>query len=259
MGDKIKELLSLLRKSNNEKIVQFVNKYNAWFAFFSETSGFEDRPRVYSLIADLKLIVLCGLAESLGIGNGPREKFRQFLDRLSIEEKIFFSLIVNLKQKKVESQKIWEQYLNSGSEELLKKIMDIHDQESNDKEKEIEKILISYPDDHQYLEEIFKKRIELLYDVRSKIVHRGLPVSGTIITSSGEITYYGEKGSIFFTIKYPVEEFFIRAACRYDNIEPNTIVPSIERYCNDNLILRHAWSQANLVYNLKQDKSRNKI
>lgn len=247
--EKYQKMLTLLREKGAE---EFVKKYETWSRFFSFSIS-KDPFEAHHSVINLKLVVLCGLAESLGRGEGDCEKFKEFINSLSLEEKLFFALVVNSKKKNIIAQEMFEKYNKTGDEGLLKQLMDVGQKEDDEKQKEIEQLLVAYPDNISYIEEIFDRKIKLLYGVRSKIVHSGIPVVGLIMSSSGDVVeFYGEKEDTFFTIVHPLEDFFLRATCRRYGVEPESVVKDMEEYCYDKLLARHARSAVALISNLNK-------
>jgi len=259
-------LLSLLSGVKDKKTIEFVRSYKLWRVFFNKILADQCYLDLHPLILNLELTVLCGLAESMIKNGKPSEKFSKFLGLLSEEEKLFFSLIIILKKKNKRAQEIWKQLNNGGgNDSLFKELMTISSSDDDAGQEEIENIINSYLDGSSYFQEAFNKRLTLLYGVRSMNVHFGTPVMGAMMASSGKIIkYYGEEKdtvfskkypdwkNVFFTLEYPISEFFVRAACRLNNIEPDNISSSIEDYCNDKLLSRHARLSCRLVFAVKK-------
>ncbi len=266
MAESLEKLLSLLAEVKDKKTIEFVKSYKLWRVFFDKILTDQCYLDFYPLILNLELTVLCGLSESMVKKGKSFERFSEFMSLLSEEEKLFFALVINLKKKNIRAQEIWKQLNNgSGNDNLFNELMTISSNDDDTEQEEIENIINSYLDNSSYFQDAFNKRLVLLYGVRSMNVHLGTPVVGAMMASSGEIIkHYGEEKdtifskkypdwkNAFFTLEYPISEFFIRAACRLNNIEPESISSSIEGYCNDKLLSRHARSSCKLIYTVKE-------
>ena len=243
--EKSKDLVEKLSTfKGDERLENFVQKYKTWAAFFEEILKIPERavlPKIHALVATSRVITLSGLAESSGSGDGYGQKFSNFINFLSIEEKLFFCLIFDIKRKSEEQATLYQQYLNDPIEDNLKKLTDISSKQDDKHEEEIMHIMNSFlEDDIQKLNSFFKERVDLFYGVRSKIVHEGSPdIMGAMLSSHTEaILYYGEKENKFFTLEYPIEEFFIRAAYRIFEHEPEKI--EINDFLYEKFLARHA-------------------
>ncbi|PIR13512.1 hypothetical protein COV49_01975 [Candidatus Falkowbacteria bacterium CG11_big_fil_rev_8_21_14_0_20_39_10] len=257
-----KELSNLIEElsklESNKKVKDFIKKYKVWFAFFEEILNKITKdtisPKIHALVATSKIIILTGLAESLGTGNTCSTKFSHFLSFLSIEEKLFFSLIFKIKaSNNKKAEELYEKHLETGDNIFIDQLVDISTKSDDLYQVEVADIMNSFlADDEKKLDIFFKRRANLFYGVRSKIVHEGSPdVIGAMFSSNMETTmYYGEKENKFFTIKYPIEEFFIRAAYRIIGQEPKKI--NIEDFLWNNFISHHSPRIAKIVAKIER-------
>lgn len=243
-SENISELLQQAADAKNgEQISEFVDKYKVWNAFFNQiisTCSDTNFPKIHSLVATTKIVILCGLAESLGTGTSEREKIRNFLNLLNTEEKLLFSLMFTIKRVDTQAQQLYEEMLRTGRDntnQLLsswQSTQDIH-------REEIRSVMESFiKDDVNPVEEFFITRVNFLYSIRSAIVHRGTPnlISSMHLGKGETIMYMGDIDNKFFTIRYPIEEFFLRAALRLISHEPNE--PSLSDFLWDEFISEHA-------------------
>lgn len=244
-------LKNLADSTKNPKILEFTKYYQLWDAFFERVlnSNENDKnPNIHSLVNNLRLIILSGFAENLGekspdLPNDKsifKNKFTNFLNHLIIEEKFFFCLIFEIKITSEETNKKFLTYLETGSEELLDELMQTHQKEGNQKEEDIRELLKAfYNDAPEKIQKDFDRKVNLLYGIRSKIVHTGSPVIGAVI-GTGFYSFYGEKENNFFAIKKNLNDFFLRAVLRQADIEPDPIYKKLKSYLNDNYLTHHA-------------------
>lgn len=237
----------LLSKTTNTRARKFIKEFILWQEFFNRIlKNPENRglPFFHSLILNIESVVLAGFAEEWEIIGKDKEKFSNFLAVLNIEEKFLFSLIFEIKPINQKISDAFQEYIISDNQKILDKIFVMQEKDDKSKEERIEKILQSFiKNDIEILEAVFKDRIDLLYGIRCKIVHTGSPVIGTMLLSSGApALHYGEKDNKFFTIKYDLGEFFIRALYRKTGHEPVPINPQIKSFITENFSARHAQS-----------------
>lgn len=244
-------LKNLADSSKNPKILEFAKYYQLWNAFFERVlNGNENdaNPNIHSLVNNLRLIILSGFAENLGekspdLPNDKsifKNKFTNFLNHLNIEEKFYFCLVFEIKITSEETNKKFQAYLETGSEELLDELMQTHQKEGDEKEADIRELLKAfYNDETQKIQKDFDRKVNLLYGIRSKIVHTGSPVIGAVI-GTGFYSFYGEKENNFFSIKKNLDDFFLRAALRQTNNEPEPIYKKLKGYLNNNYLTHHA-------------------
>jgi len=170
-SENINELLQQATDAENgEQIGEFVDKYQIWNAFFNQiitTCSDINFPKVHSLVATTKIVILCGLAESLGTGTSEREKIRSFLNQLNTEEKLLFSLMFTIKKVDTQAQQLYEEMLRVGKDntnQLLsswQSTQDIH-------REEIRSVMESFiKDDVKPIEDFFMARVNFLYSIRS--------------------------------------------------------------------------------------------
>lgn len=224
----------LSKAKQSHKLVGFIDKYKIWDAFYTEVlkkCSERPSPKIHSLIASSKIVTLCGMAENfIESKDDDVQRYRSFLGFLNPEEKLLFSLAFNCKPSlDREASVLQEKYLQTGDEAHFRKLLDLTSKRDDEYHIEVGNIMQAFIDDNMIsLEKFFKVRIDLLYGVRSKIVHEGSPdvISSLLLSSSDAVMFCGSKGNTFFTIRYPIEEFFIRAVARATGNELPVLDPS---------------------------------
>ncbi len=196
----------------------------------------------------MRLIILSGFAENLGekspdltVGQSVyKNKFTNFLNNLNTEEKFFFCLVFEIKITNEETNKKFQTYLETGNEQLLDELMASHQKNDGQKETYIHELLKAFYDDEiQKIQKDFDRKVSLLYGIRSKIVHTGNPVIG-VIMGTGIYSFYGEKENNFFSIKISLDDFFLRAALRQYDRNPEPIRQKVKDHLVNNYLSRHA-------------------
>lgn len=237
-----------------EQINEFTEKYKTWSAFFDQiisTSSDANFPKIYSLVATTKIVILCGLAESLGSGASEIEKIRNFLSLLSIEEKLLFSLMFNVKKTDVQAQQLYEEMLKTGKDNTSQLLTSWQNTQDIYRD-EVRAVMNSFiKDEVKPIEDFFISRVNFLYGIRSAIVHKGTPnlISSMHLSRGETIMYMGGRDNKFFSIRYPIEEFFLRAGIRLIGHEP--IKPSLSDFLWDEFISEHAFLVARISNKIK--------
>lgn len=258
-SEKLIEDLSKL--NSNPSVKNFVDKYKTWFAYFEEVLLISERiisPKIHSLVATSKIVALCGMAEGfVETKEGNKEKFERFLNYLSPEEKLLFSLAFSAKKSiDKEAQILQDEYANTGDSSYFESLIELTTKSDDVYHKQVGEIMNCFINgDFDALNNFFKSKIELLYGIRSKIVHGGSPdvVGAMLVNNTDAIMFYGSRRDDFFTIRYPLEEFFIRAVFRAVGYKPAPLDPS--EFLWDEFISGYAPQIARIANMVKQAKT----
>lgn len=141
MNKRITNLINTIERKSKETY----KKFKMWNAFFNEILSIDpSNPNLHSLVFTQKIIIYCGIVESLiNSDEGSKNKFKNVMNSLNEEEKLIFIHNVLISEKE-QNNKIVEEaidaYLNNSKEQL---------------------------------EEVFNNRLNYFYGFRSRLVHKG--------------------------------------------------------------------------------------
>jgi hypothetical protein len=237
----------------------FLDKYKIWWAFFEEVLTTSEKfvsPKIHSLVATSKIVALCGMAEGfIKSGDKPQKKFEKFLGYLNPEEKLLFSLAFSSKKSTdVEALNLEDKYNKTGDNTYFEKLIALTTRNDDFYHEQINNIMKCFiGGDLKLLDDFYKSKLDLLYGIRSKIVHEGSPnvVAAMLSSSTEAIMFYGNRTrSEFFTIRYPLEEFFIRAAYRACGHSPVQLDPT--EFLWDEFTSQHAPYVAIIANKIRQ-------
>jgi hypothetical protein len=133
-NDQIESLLLEIEKTSQDKaVLDFVRKFRIWRSFFRqilEVPHNAELPKNHAVIFALRLVVLCGMAESYEKrGGSDAEKVANFLNILAQEEKLLFSLAFEIKDTNTEHYKKFEEYAQTKDPALLDETMELKKKE----------------------------------------------------------------------------------------------------------------------------------